>query len=56
MFLAGPQEIIEFFKKIHITDLDMNTRNNVIHIFPDIIGLRLCAYNDLKQSLISEKI
>jgi hypothetical protein len=30
-FLAGPQEIIEFFKKIHITDLDMNTRNNVIH-------------------------
>lgn len=30
-FLAGPQEIIEYFKKIHITDLDMNTRNNVIH-------------------------
>src|SRR5690554_1491931 len=30
-FLADPQEVIEYFKKIHITDLDINTRNNVIH-------------------------
>ena len=30
-FLADPQEIIEHFKKIHITDLDIKTRNNVIH-------------------------
>ena len=29
--MAEPQEIIEFFKKIHINDLDINTRNNVIH-------------------------
>lgn len=30
-FLADLQEVIEYFKKIHITDLDINTRNNVIH-------------------------
>ena len=30
-FLANSQEAIEYFKNIHITDLDINTRNNVIH-------------------------
>ncbi|ENX08643.1 MULTISPECIES: hypothetical protein [Acinetobacter] len=30
-FLANSQEVIEYFKNIHITDLDINTRNNVIH-------------------------
>lgn len=30
-FLTDPQEIIKYFKKIHITDLDINIRKNVIH-------------------------
>ena len=45
-FLVDPQEVIEYFKKIHITDLDINMRNNVIHallkeyVFSHITSIR----------------